>query len=99
MRYSNPELGWLLKGRTMSDRWVSVEEIAEYLGVSKDTVYGWIAKKDMPAHKIGRLWKFKIDEVDDWVRRGKASDDQKESGATEANSQKAKNAGVQKTDD
>jgi len=26
----------------MSDRWVSVEEIAEYLGVSKDTVYGWI---------------------------------------------------------
>jgi|GEM_PF-4618145 len=27
----------------MSGRWVSVEEIAEYLGVSKDTVYGWIA--------------------------------------------------------
>ena len=68
----------------MSDRWVSVEEIAEYLGVSKDTVYGWIAKKDMPAHKVGRLWKFKTDEVDDWVRHGKASDDQKEGEAAEA---------------
>jgi len=82
----------------MSDRWVSVEEIAEYLGVSKDTVYGWIAKKDMPAHKVGRLWKFKTDEVDDWVRCGKASDDQKEGEAIKVDSQKGKNAGGGKTD-
>jgi len=39
----------------MEDRWLSVEEIAQYLGVSKDTVYTWINKKKMPAHKIGRL--------------------------------------------
>ncbi|MBB3571133.1 excisionase family DNA binding protein [Rhizobium sp. BK491] len=58
----------------MSDRWLSVEEIANYLGVSKDTVYGWITKRDMPAHKVGRLWKFKSDEVDSWVRAGKASE-------------------------
>lgn len=57
----------------MEDRWLSVEEIAQYLGVSKDTVYTWINKKKMPAHKIGRLWKFKKDEVDIWVRDGKAS--------------------------
>lgn len=59
----------------MSDRWMSVDEIANYLGVSKDTIYGWIAKREMPAHKVGRLWKFKSDEVDDWVRAGKASED------------------------
>jgi excisionase family DNA binding protein len=57
------------------NRWVSVEEVAGYLGVSKDTIYGWILKKDMPAHKVGRLWKFKTDEVDDWIRIGKASDE------------------------
>ncbi|MDD4272681.1 MAG: helix-turn-helix domain-containing protein [Desulfobacter postgatei] len=57
----------------MEDRWLSVEEIAQYLGVSKDTVYTWINKKKMPAHKVGRLWKFKKDEVDIWVRDGKAS--------------------------
>nr|WP_319396593.1 helix-turn-helix domain-containing protein [uncultured Desulfobacter sp.] len=56
----------------MEDRWLSVEEIAQYLGISKDTVYTWINKKKMPAHKIGRLWKFKKDEVDTWVRDGKA---------------------------
>ena len=59
----------------MSDRWMSVDEIANYLGVSKDTIYGWITKREMPAHKAGRLWKFKSDEVDDWVRAGKASED------------------------
>lgn len=57
----------------MEDRWLSVVEISKYLGVSSDTVYRWIDKQDMPAHKIGRLWKFKKDEVDVWVRNGGAN--------------------------
>lgn len=57
----------------MSERWLSVEEIAEYLGVSKDTVYAWIRGRDMPAHRIGRLWKFKAQEVDEWVKSGGAT--------------------------
>ena len=43
--------------------------IAEHLGVMKDSVYTWIAKKGIPAHRVGRLWKFKVTEVDEWVRR------------------------------
>lgn len=58
----------------MEDRWLSVEEIAGYLGVSKDTIYTWIDAKDMPAHRLGRLWKFKREEIDDWVKSGGASD-------------------------
>ena len=57
----------------MEDRWLSVDEIADYLGVSRDTIYNWIAGKEMPSHRIGRFWKFKRDEVDDWVRAGKAA--------------------------
>jgi excisionase family DNA binding protein len=52
------------------ERWSSLEEIAEHLGVSKDTVHRWIRNREMPAHKLGRLWKFKVSEVDEWVRRG-----------------------------
>ncbi len=58
----------------MDERWLSVDEIAEYLGVSKDTVYAWINEKGMPAHRMGRLWKFKREEVDEWVTSGGASD-------------------------
>ncbi len=57
-----------------SSRWLSVEEIAAYLGVSKDTVYAWIAKKGMPAHRVGRPWKFQRDAVDAWVKAGGAND-------------------------
>ena len=52
----------------MDDRWLSVDEIGDYLGVKRDTIYKWISERGMPAHKIGRLWKFKRDEVDGWVR-------------------------------
>lgn len=58
----------------ISDRWLSVEEMGSYLGVSKDTVYRWITKHDMPAHRVGRLWKFKKDEVDEWVKAGGAAE-------------------------
>lgn len=57
------------------DRWLGVEEIAEHLGVSKDTVYAWIAKRSMPAHRVGRLWKFQKQEVDAWIKKGGASDE------------------------
>jgi excisionase family DNA binding protein len=54
----------------IEDRWLSVDEIAAYLGIKRDTVYKWIDRKQMPAHKVGRLWKFKKEEVDRWVRDG-----------------------------
>ena len=57
----------------MDDRWLSVDEICAHLGISRDTVYKWIDRKGMPAHRVGRLWKFKKDDVDDWVRAGGAS--------------------------
>ena len=56
----------------MSGPWLSADDVAEHLGVTKDTVYAWIADKGMPAHKVARLWKFRASEVDDWVRGGGA---------------------------
>ncbi|MBW2000485.1 MAG: helix-turn-helix domain-containing protein [Deltaproteobacteria bacterium] len=58
----------------MEDRWLSVDEICQYLGISRDTVYKWIDQKDMPAHRVGRLWKFRKEEVDEWVRSGGAGE-------------------------
>jgi excisionase family DNA binding protein len=40
--------------------------------VNPGTIYKWIERKKMPAHKVGRLWKFLASEVDDWVKGGKA---------------------------
>ncbi len=57
----------------MIDPWLSVDQIAEYLGVSRDTIYAWLNHKQMPGHRVGHLWKFKRAEVDSWVRGGGAS--------------------------
>ena len=62
----------------MDDRWLSVEEIAECLDVSKDAVYSWVSTKGMPDHRVGRFWKFKRDEVDEWVRAGGAAQTEEE---------------------
>lgn len=51
-----------------TERWLSVEEIATHLGVSRETIYRWLEKKKIPAHRVGKLWKFQTSEVDDWVR-------------------------------
>jgi excisionase family DNA binding protein len=60
-----------------SEPWVSLDEIAQHLGVSQDTVHRWIRNRKMPAHQVGRLWKFKVSEVDHWVRQGKTAEDTK----------------------
>ncbi len=57
------------------ERWLSVEETAAHLGINRDTVYKWIDRKRMPAHKNGRLWKFKASQVDELVQAGKAAGD------------------------
>ena len=58
---------------TNIERWYSMKEITEYLGVSLDTVLNWIEKHSMPAAKMGRLWKFKVSEVDAWMKSGKSA--------------------------
>jgi excisionase family DNA binding protein len=56
------------------ERWLSVEEIAAHLGVNRDTIYKWLDRRQMPAHKLGKLWKFKASEIDEWIRAGKAAE-------------------------
>lgn len=54
----------------IEDRYYSMPEIMKYLGISRDTGLRWIATKQMPAHKIGKNWKFKLSEIDEWVNSG-----------------------------
>lgn len=48
--------------------WVSVDEVARHLGVSQDTIYRWIEVKHLPAHRVGRLWRFRLSYIDEWVQ-------------------------------
>lgn len=51
----------------MQDDILTIEEVASYLRVSDRTVYDWAQKGEIPAGKIGTVWRFKKSEVEKWV--------------------------------
>ena len=57
------------------ERWFTMKDVQEYLGVRRETVTSWIHKWDLPAYKISRQWKFKLSEIDDWIRSGKSGEE------------------------
>ena len=58
----------------ITDNYISIDEAAEYLGIKTITLRNWIKKyESIPAHKIGKLWKFKRSELDAWVQSGKSA--------------------------
>ena len=68
------------------ESWVSVEEVAAHLRVAKDSIYRWVEAKGLPARRVGRLLRFRLSEVDDWVEAGSGA------GASESDSQRGTNA-------
>lgn len=54
------------------DNYINLDEAAEYLGIKPVTLRNWIKKEDsnLPAHKVGKLWKFKRSELDVWIKSG-----------------------------
>ena len=63
----------------MQDDILTIEEVARYLRVSDRTVYDWAQKGEIPAGKIGTVWRFKKSEVENWVNARLSSDSGKQS--------------------
>ena len=59
----------------ISDNYINLEETATYLGIKPVTLRNWIKKEDsgLPAHRIGKQWKFKKSELDEWINSGKSA--------------------------
>ena len=50
--------------------WVGIADVAAHLSVARDSIYRWVDTKDFPAHRVGRLLRFRLSEIDEWVRTG-----------------------------
>ncbi|MCR4585593.1 MAG: helix-turn-helix domain-containing protein [Lachnospiraceae bacterium] len=59
----------------LQENYINLEEAAVYLGVKPATLRSWIKDPDneVPAHKVGRMWKFKRSEIDEWINSGKSA--------------------------
>ena len=56
------------------EKWVNLEDVAVHLSLSQDTVRTWKKEGKLPFYKAGKRYKFKISEVDEWVRTGKITE-------------------------
>lgn len=57
------------------DKWVNIEDVAEYLSITVDTARTWMKNGKLPAYKVGKRYKFKLSEIDEWVRSGKINEE------------------------
>lgn len=59
-----------------TDNYISLEEAAKFLDIKPVTLRKWLrGNVDIPAHKVGKQWKFKCSELDEWVKSGKSAID------------------------
>jgi excisionase family DNA binding protein len=50
-------------------RLMSVDELAEYLGLQKQTIYNWLHQKRIRGIKIGKVWRFDRKYIDEWLKK------------------------------
>ena len=54
----------------METKWLTVIEAAEYLKMGRSTIYKLAQEGKLPAHKVGRQWRFDAKELDTWIKSG-----------------------------
>ena len=50
---------------------LTVDELAEYLGLKKQTIYNWLNQGKISGIKIGKVWRFEKKEIDNWLNKCK----------------------------
>ncbi len=53
----------------MEKRYIDIKELSGYLGISKNTIYSWVWKKKIPYNKLGRLEKFDLRAIENWMKK------------------------------
>jgi excisionase family DNA binding protein len=52
---------------------LTVTELADYLRCNKSTIYKLVKTGELPGFKIGSDWRFRADQVEQWLRRSQSS--------------------------
>jgi len=67
----------------MEDIILTIEEVAKYIKISERTIYDWAQKGDIPAGKLGNVWRFRKSEIDQWVNDRLKSNRSKNTGISD----------------
>jgi excisionase family DNA binding protein len=51
-----------------TDRWLTLDELAGYLKLSRSKLYRMAQERELPASKVGSQWRFDRHEIDEWMK-------------------------------
>ncbi len=54
--------------RMMQSKYLTVDELSEYLQVHKTTIYRMLKQGKLPGFRIGSDWRFSLEAIEEWVR-------------------------------
>jgi excisionase family DNA binding protein len=63
---------------TINDKWLTVDELAIYLKMGRTKLYTMAQRGDIPGSKIGKQWRFDREEIDEWIKSGRAEESSKQ---------------------
>ncbi len=52
----------------MNKRLININELSEYMDLSVSTIYSWVSQRRIPFVKCGRLTKFDLQRIDEWIK-------------------------------
>jgi excisionase family DNA binding protein len=55
-----------MKRHVPATRVLTVKEVANYLHVSRHTIFRLLKRHELPAFKIGTDWRFNVEQIDGW---------------------------------
>ena len=58
---------------SINDKWLTIDELVTYLKMGRTKLYTMAQKGAIPGNKIGNQWRFDREEIDEWIKSGRAA--------------------------
>jgi len=59
----------LKKTNRIEKRYLSIDELSQYIGIKKGTIYQWTNQRRIPYSKLGKVLKFDKQKIDNWLKK------------------------------
>ena len=52
------------------ETYLTIEELADYLKIAEQTIRRWVLNREIPYHKIKKVIRFRVSEIEKWIDKG-----------------------------
>lgn len=57
--------------RSIGKRLISIDELSEYIGFPKGTLYNWVSERKIECIKLGKHLRFDKEVINQWIEKNR----------------------------